>query len=231
MKIPPRQTLRESSITESGTRELGIEIKYPLTLGLHNINDLGGIIKTDNFGTMSFTPGVELEIPVNQRWYLRPSAHVGWGRELETKESAWIYSVGIKSRYAFPGKKFDWYLLNSLYYAGYTPDRGRSDHLAVGLLGVEVRQPLSKATLAGQAIDLHWSLLYSFLGNEIHFNLPDGNFDPVEDQLEAGFAISLRDGPYEFRFFKVRRLSLGYRFSSNGRFEAITFSMRSWFTR
>ena len=30
-RIPPRQTLRESSIDEEGKRKLGIEIQYPLT--------------------------------------------------------------------------------------------------------------------------------------------------------------------------------------------------------
>jgi len=231
MRIPPRQTLRKSSITESGQRKLGIEIKYPLTLGLHDVDDLGGIIESDNFGTVSFAPGVVLEIPINQRWHLRPFAHVGWGKELDSGDSAWIYYTGIKSRYSFPGKKYDWYLLNSLYYAGYTPDAGRSDHLAIGQLGVELRQPLGKATLFGQPVDLHWSLMYSFLGREIHFNLPDGNFDPVEDQYEAAIAMSLRNGPYKVWFFNVHRLGIGYQFSSNGRFKAITFSMRSWFTQ
>ena len=231
MRIPPRQTLRKSSITETGARKLGIEIKYPLTLGLHNIDDLGGIIESDNFGTVSFAPGVVLEIPVNQRWYLRPFVHAGWGKELETGDSAWIYFAGVKSRYTFPGKKYDWSLLNSLYYAGYTPDEGRSDHLAIGQLGVELRQPLARATLFGQPVDLHWSLMYSFQGREIHFNLPDGDFDPINDQYEAAIAMSLRNGPYKFWFFNVHRLGVGYQFSSNGRFRAITFSMRSWFTQ
>ena len=231
LRIPPRQTLRKSSITETGERKFGIEIKYPLTLGLHNIDDLGGIIESDNFGTVSFAPGVVLEIPVNQRWHLRPFVHVGWGKELETGDSAWIYYAGVKSRYIFPGKKYEWSLLNSLYYAGYTPDEGRSDHLAIGQLGVELRQPLDRATLFGQPVDLHWSLMYSFLGREIHFNLPDGNFDPIEDQYEAAIALSLRNGPYKFWFFNVHRLGVGYQFSSNGSFSAITFSMRSWFTQ
>jgi len=231
MRMPVRQTLRESSLTESGERQLGIQIKYPLTLGLHDVDDIGGILETDNFGTVSFAPGVELEIPINQRWYMRASAHIGWGKELNTGESAWIYYAGVKSRYAFPGKKYDWYLLNSLYYAGYAPDEGRSDHLAVAQLGAEFRQPLNKATLFGRNIDLHWSLMYSFLGNELHFNLPDGKFDPINDQIEVAIAMSLRDGPYEFWFFKVHRLGVGYQFSANGQFKAITFSMRSWFTQ
>ncbi len=230
LRLPPRQTLRKSSVTESGERRWGIEIKYPLTIGLHDVEDLGGIIQNDNFGTVSFVPGVELEIPINRRWYLRPFVHVGWGKELEVGESAWIYNVGVKSRYTFPAKKYEWSLLNSLYYAGYSPDEGRSDFLAVAELGIELRQPLRNATLTGRPVDLHWNLMYSFLGHELHFNLPDGSFDPIQDQIELGLQMSFRDGPFNFWFLKIQRLGLGYRFSSNGQFSAITFSLRSWFT-
>jgi hypothetical protein len=231
LRIPPRQILRKSSISDSGERKLGVEIKYPLTVGLHDVEDLGGIIENDNFGTVTFAPGVELEIPINKQWYLRTFAHIGWGKELQVGESAWIYYTGIKSQYEFPSKsQYKWYLLNSLYYAGYTPDKGRSDHLSVAEIGVEFLQPLNKASLAGRPIDLHWKLMYSFLGNEIHFNLPDGSFEPVEDQMEIALQTSFRDGPLKIWFLNVHRLGIGYRFSSSGEFSAITLSMRSWFT-
>ncbi|MGB5489024.1 MAG: hypothetical protein WBN06_16660, partial [Lysobacterales bacterium] len=45
VKAPIRQTLRTSSLTESGSRKLGVEIRYPVTVGLHDIEDLGGIIE------------------------------------------------------------------------------------------------------------------------------------------------------------------------------------------
>lgn len=231
IRAPIRQTLRESSFTETGNRKLGIEIRYPLTIGMHDIEDLGGIIENDNFATVSFTPGIELEIPINQRWYLRTLAHVGWGSDLGNDDSAWIYYAGIKSRYVFPAKNYQWSLLNGLYYAGYTPDEGRSDHLAVAQIGVELLQPLKKATIKGEPIDLHWTFMYSFLGNELHFNLPDGSFDPIQDQMEIGLQMSFRNRPFRVWFFDVQRLGLGYQFSSSGEFTAITFSMRSWFTK
>ena len=231
IRMPVRQVLRESSYSDTRQRKIGLELKYPLTIGLHNVDDIGGILETDNFGSITFAPGIEMEVPINDRWYIRSFAHIGWGKELNTGESAWIYYTGVKSRYAFPGQKYDWYLLNSLYYAGYSPDQGRSDHLAVAQLGAEFRQPLSNATLSGQPVDLHWSLMYSFLGRELHFNLPDGNFDPIEDQFEATIAMSLRNGPYEFWLFKIHRLGVGYQFSSNGQFKAVTIRLRSWFTQ
>ena len=232
LRVPPRQTLRSSSINENGERTLGVEIRYPLTVGLHDVEDLGEIFENDNFGTVSFVPGVEVEIPIKPQWYLRTFAHIGWGRELEGGDTAWIYYTGIKSRYSFPSKnQYQWYLLNSLYYAGYNPDKGRSDHLAVAEIGVEFLQPLKGASLAGRPLDLHWNLMYAFLGNDIHFNLPDGSFDPIKDQFEVGLQASFRDGPLKLWIFNIHRLGVGYRFNSSGEFSAITFSMRSWFTK
>jgi hypothetical protein len=231
LRMPPRQTLRKSSFSESGERELGFSIQYPLTLGLHNIDDLSGIIAQDNFGTVSFTPGLEVEIPVSKKWYLRSFAHVGWGTDLQTDESVWIYYAGVKSRYAFTERKYDWDLLSGIYYAGFTPDDGRSDHLAVADVGVELHHPLAKVTIAGRAINLHYNFMYSFVGNNLHFGLPDGEIDVVQDQLEAGIAMSFREGPYKLWFFNVERLALGYKFTSEGQFEAITLSMSSWFSK
>lgn len=231
VRAPIRQTLRKSSHTESGSARLGIEIRYPVTVGFHDIEDLGGIIENDNFATASFTPGVELEIPINQNWYLRTLAHVGWGSDLRSDDSAWIYYTGIKSRYVFPAEKYQWSLLNGIYYAGYTPDEGRSDHLAVAQIGTELRQPLNKARIQGEAVDLHWTFMYSFLGNELHFNLPDGTFDPIGDQLEVGLQMSLRNRPFKMWIFNIHRLGVGYQFSSDGQFTAITLSMNSWFRK
>ena len=232
LRVPPRQTLRESGFSDSGERKIGVEIHYPVTLGLHNIDNLPGLIEPDNFGTASFTPGVVWEIPVNERWYLRPSAHLGWGTDLRSDESAWIYYAGVKSQYSFPRRKFDWYLHNSLYFAGYTPDKGKSDRLAVARIGVELRQPLSEETLVGSAMGhIHWTLMYSFMGNELHFDLPEGHFDPIDDQFEAGVALSFRKGPFKLWFIPIHSLGLGYKFSSNGQFKAITLTTRTWFTR
>ena len=231
VRAPFRQVLRPSSLEESGTGKLGIEIRYPLTVGLHDIEDLGGIIENDNFASVAFAPGVELEIPITERWYLRTLAHVGWGTDIGADESAWIYYAGLKSRYVFPARKYQWSLLGGLYYAGFTPDEGRSDHLAVAQIGAELKQPLDKARFNGEPIDLHWTFMYSFLGNDLHFNLPDGRFDPIGDQIELGLQVSLRNRPFKVWFFDLQRLGVAYQFSSSGQFTAITFSMRSWFTK
>ena len=72
-RIPPKQVLRESGWHDNGDRKLGVEIEYPVALGLHQLDDLPDFIEFDNYGTISFTPGVRVEIPVSERWSLRRS--------------------------------------------------------------------------------------------------------------------------------------------------------------
>lgn len=230
LRVQPRQTVRESAISSGGTRTLGLEIRYPVSMGFHDTEDLPGIIEPDNFGTLSFTPGVELEIPVNEHWYLRTNAHLGRGTELDSGDSVWIYYAGIKSRYAFPGDKYEWALLNGLSYAGYTPDRGRSDHVSLAQLGVEFTQPLD-TTLAGRELDLNYHLVYSRPGNELRFGLPGGGFETIRDQYEAGVAVNLKGKPFRLWFIDIEQFGLAYQFSHDGSFRAITINLRSWFTR
>ena len=67
LRIPPRWYFRDSSIDESGKRQLGIEFHFPLTFGLHKLEQLDDFIDLDNIGTVSFNPGVEIEYPVSNR--------------------------------------------------------------------------------------------------------------------------------------------------------------------
>lgn len=231
VRIPPRQTIRQSSY-ENGQRKLGIEIHYPLTLGLHNLDfdDIPGIISPDNFGTVSFTPGVEVEIPVNESWALRPFIKVGWGKEFELDQSAWIYETGIKSRYEFSSKHVEWAFLGNIQFAGFNPSDGQRDDISSVLLGLEARQPLARA-FWGQEYDLHWHATFTKLDRELQFANGDGSFTNIEDIFEVGLAFSFRDRPFRFWFWKPARLGLGIKFSPDGDFQAITFTTRSWFTK
>ncbi len=231
LKIPVRQTLKTSSITESGKRAIGYEIDYALSIGIYSIDDLPGLVNPDNFATVIFTPGIKLEIPITRRWYLRPFLNFGWGSELEKNDSAWIYHAGIKSRYTFPGNNGRWSLLNSIYYAGYTPDDGPSNDLAAILTGIEFKQQLKKTSKTGSPIELHWGLSYSFLGDELTFGLPAGDIDSIDDQFEASLAYGYRNRPIKLWFMEFDRVGFGYRFSSNGLFKGVSLNIRSWFRR
>ena len=231
LSLPIRQVLRKSSLSESGQREIGVEIDWALSVGFYQIDDLPGLLDPDNFGSAVFTPGIELEIPITQKWTLRPYANFGWGTKLGSSDNAWVYYTGIKSRYIFPTASSNWALINSIYYAGYTPSVGSSSDLAVLQTGMEYRQKLKKISKKHGPVDLHWTLNYSYIGEELTFGLPDGSIDAVDDQIEMAVAYGYRNKPIKLWFMEFDNLGIGYRFSSNGTFKGISINFGSWFLR
>ena len=103
IRYTPRWEFREAEIAEDGTRTIGIEFRVPITFGLDNFSydDLIGSADPDNLSSLSFTPGIDITIPITEKWLLRPYGAVGWGGSFSSSESVLTYWGGIKSRYSF----------------------------------------------------------------------------------------------------------------------------------
>ena len=230
-RIPPRQTVRKSGFDEEGKRILGIEIQYPLSFGLHRLDDIPDFIDFDNYGTISFTPGVQIEIPVNRKWYLRPYAHIGAGYEKESDEWAGIWYGGLKSRYLLgESDKLSWSLLNAVYYAGYQPefkDRGRYGSVMTGL---EFNQSLGGLKLGGDPLRLNWHVTYNYLFDKLNFHVYEDRVVSIQDQWEIGLALTKANGPLKLWFMNFEHVGLSYETSSNGHYKAISLNLRSPFT-
>lgn len=230
LRIPPRQTLSRASLDEDGNRQLGIEIQYPVSLGLNKLDEIPDFVEFDNYSTISFTPGVQVEVPINRRWSLRPYAHLGYGWESETQEGAMIWYGGVKSRYLFSDSRYRWSLLNGLFFAGYKPefeDRGQYASLMTGL---EFNQPLQSFRLNDDPLYLNWHLTYDWFFDELSFHVDADNVESFRDQWELGLALGKRDRPIKIWFMSFEHIGLAYRWSSNANFNAITVNFRSPFT-
>jgi hypothetical protein len=230
LRIQPRQRIRDPVLLEDGERRLGVEILYPLSLGFSQLEDIPDFVEFDNYATISFTPGVVIEVPVNPRWALRPFAHVGYGWEFESREGALIGYGGVKSRYTLSDGRLRWSLLNGLYYAGYKPefeDRGQYGALMAGL---EFSQPLGNVELDGDPLFLNWHLTYNWYFDRLNFHSAADDFASFRDQWELGLAIAKRDQKLDFGFLSFEQIGLALRWSSDGNFNAITINFRSPFT-
>jgi len=230
LRIQPRQLLREPALDDQGQRRWGVEIVYPFSVGLNKLDDIPDFIEFDNYATLSFTPGVQLEVDVNPRWSLRPFVNAGLGWELESNERALIGYGGLKSRYRLREGRLRWSLLNGIYYAGYRPefeDRGQYGAL---MAGVELNQPLDRLEHQGETLDLNWHLTYHWYFDRLNFHSDADTFASFRDQWELGVAIGKRDRPLDLGFVSFEQIGLAYRWSSDGRFNAITVNFRSPFT-
>jgi hypothetical protein len=223
--------VRESGWHEDGKRKVGVEIQYPVALGLHRLDDIPDFIEFDNYGTITFTPGVQVEIPVNDRWYLRPYAHIGAGYERESGEWAGIWYGGLKSRYLLgESSRLRWSLLNAIYYAGYKPEYENRGRYASAMAGLEFNQPLSRFKIGGEQVWLNWHVTYNYLFDRLNFHVDEDNVESIDDQWELGLALGRGSQGMKIWFMTFEHVGLSFKMSSNGRYRAIAFNLRSPFT-
>jgi hypothetical protein len=230
LRIPPRQTLSRASLDEDGNRQLGIEIQYPVSLGLNKLDEIPDFVEFDNYSTISFTPGVQVEVPINPRWSLRPYAHVGYGWESETQEGAAIWYGGVKSRYLLSDSRSRWSLLNGLFFAGYKPEFEDRGQYASFMTGLEAKHPIQSFRLDDDPLYLNWYLTYDWFFDELSFHIDAERVESFRDQWELGLALGKRDAPIKIWFMSFEHIGLAYRWSSDANFNAITVNFRSPFT-
>jgi hypothetical protein len=230
LRIPPRQTVREAYLADDGRRKLGVEIQYPISVGLNQLEDIPDFIEFENYSTISFTPGVQVEIPINSRWALRPYAHIGAGYERKSGEWAGIWYGGIKSRYLMGDGRVRWSLLNGLYYAGYKPQFKNRGQYGAAMAGLEFSQPLKRLEWGGEPLFLNWHLTYSYFFDQLNFHVDEDTVESFRDQWELGLAFGHRGQGMKIWFMTFEHVGLAFRWSSNGKFDALTVNFRSPFT-
>ncbi len=231
-RMTPRQTLSEAGWDEDGERQIAFEITYPVTLGLHQLDDLPDFIEFDNYSTITFTPGLVVEYPVNEDWHIRPFVNAGGGYEQTSDEWAGVWYMGVTSRYALGAtRRTDWSLVNALYYAAYRPQFKNRGQYGSAMAGVQAEQRLERFRLFGEASSLHWHLTYDYYFDKLNFHVTETEVASIRDTWEAGVAIGLTGQRIRFGWFSFEQIGLAYKYSSNGRYRALTFNLRSPFTR
>lgn len=233
LRLAPKWALREAHLSEAGERNVGIDVKLMLTAGLDSfsLDDLPGAIRIDNLASLSAMPGIDVTVPVNERWTLRPYASLGWGRILGESDSAWTYWAGIKSRYSFVKGKLDWALVNSVAYVGYTPSDGPAAEFWPVMTGLEFDYPIAGKKVGGEQLFVSWHGLYTAFGKNLDLDFIIGAADLIRDQWELGFSIHKEKSRIEMGWLKFERLGLAYRVSSSGNLKGISLVFQSTFDR
>ena len=227
----PRQVLRAAVRPGAGARQIGVNVRYDATLGLYRLEDILDFSGVDNVSTLSFTPGIELEIPMNERWDLKTFTNLGWGTALSEDVSSWIYYAGVKSRY-MPGMgRGSLAILNGAWYAGYSPDHGKSGDLTAMFAGLEYRHGVSRPRWRGEQLDLVWHLGYTFMADPAEFGLRDASLKSIRDTVEIGLAIAPRNRPFRIWGLEFDRVGLTYSRGEDGEFGSVMLNLSSWFDR
>lgn len=231
IRYTPKKTLSEAFIDEENNRHVGVELRFPVTVGLNHfpLDDLPGSVNPENLANVSVTPAIYLTWPVNERWTLRPFAALGWGTLLGGDGSAWSYWGGLKSRWVLTSREPEFALVNSVGFVGYSPDTGSSSSFWPITSALEFRQPVSRPTAGSGSWVLHAHLAYTFFQD--HLDLVGRNLsnEPISDQWELGVALSRAKSPISIWRFNFDRLGLSYRFSTDGNLQGIGLIFSSLF--
>ncbi len=229
IRTASRWPVREARFDDAGNRTLGYTFRVPVTLGLarFDFEDIPGIVDPDNISTLSIGFAADIDIPINDRFSLRPIGELGFGTILGESGDAWTWRTELRSRYRFEAGKLDWALLASIGNTGFKPDDGDSDHFTFAALAAEFDYPINWLTTDDRQTLLHWHLGYTDFIDEISFSSGTTRLDSVANYWQLGLAIGRQEQPIKVWFLEFDRLGLAYKYGDNGRLRGITFVFRS----
>ncbi|HLT91603.1 MAG TPA: hypothetical protein VKZ85_11710 [Woeseiaceae bacterium] len=230
VRYAPRRLVREQSIA-GGERHYGLEVRVPVTVGLEHfpLDDLPGSVDPENFASVSVTPEVHVQVPVSERWTLRPFAALGWGTVLNGDESAWTWWAGLRSRYRMDAGRLGWSWLYSVAVVGHSPSEGPSSNFWPVMTAFEFDYPFGAREWQGEALFVNWHVAYTWFADELELFGPDRRFEQIRDQWQLGIGIHKADSPISMWRLRFDRLTLVYRVSSDGELRGIGLDFRSLF--
>ncbi len=216
VQVPISWTLRKPDENERGA--LGIRVLFPVTLGVETL-DLKSLLEgplSDRVEQFSFMPGVELEFPVSARWRLKTRAQLGWGTQLgSSSDRAWLYSLGLRSRYAWPDAPGHPAWISGVLWSGYNPRLGPSESLAKLSNGVEFDLTLSRWRFHGERMHLAPHLLADWYFNTADFfSLDENVFKQLDREWEIGLSAG-RDKPFSILKKEFNRIGFALRYSDD----------------
>jgi hypothetical protein len=190
----------------------GLKLKLPLTLGFYEfgIDDLfqGGF--ADQIQTLSFVPGLELELAVNDRWRLLPFVDVGAGKDLSGETWAGILALGVQSYVTVPLERKLLTVGNRLFWVGSKVEGVRSDAMAYFETGLDLRLPL-KVAVGGRPADISLYGINYLYFNNVEFQRDAAEPVSVDAENEIGVTFGT-DPPHAWWIFEAPRFGVSYRF-------------------
>lgn len=235
LSVRPGRELRESALSEDGRRAVGLRLRFPVALSVHSLDTTAPLsaFRLDNLSTISAVPGVEVEIPMNERWTLKTLSYVGWGKRLDSEDSAWIYWGGIRSALDFGQGKLRWTLVNGLTGVGYKPRGLPSDRVFPLLTGIDFSRPLPRRSLGGDRLYLNWHVAHTRYLDDVDFGLPDADGTPLRigREWELGLSVGKRERKIRIGPFGIERIGVAYRFNAGGDIKGIRLIVSSLFDR
>jgi hypothetical protein len=211
LRAPFAYTLRHSRYDMAAFRDrLGFRLLLPALVGIEDETD------TDfRFGTAAFVPGLEVQIPVNKYWTLKPFGQFGAGKDTAGGDIQYIYGGGVRSLVSFPWKKFSFGIGNSIILA---EDRDSASNESNGFsmleAGFDVRHPIG-LSFRNRAIDGGIFFAVSRFFNQVDFLEDGGKTERVNRIYNIGITLGTRE-PVSIWKIDFDRVGIDYRWGNAG---------------
>ncbi|MFN0039377.1 MAG: hypothetical protein ACKVP2_07700 [Burkholderiales bacterium] len=204
LQLPLSYTLREPEEDRWGFR-----ITLPVSIGFYDyqFDDILDEGLPNALNTLSFVPGLELEKQITARWRLKPYISAGAGWELDGDGYAWIYDVGLRSRFLIgEDKGVELALVNRLAVAGYDANDGSRQPLGYLAIGLDFVVP-AHAEVLGRPVIIGITPAYYYYFRRIHYaelNEPDNT---IGEEFELALSVLTRR-PFSIAGIEVDRIGI-----------------------
>jgi len=211
LRVPARYSLRPMQSGESAPIDrLGFRLLLPAVIAYQEETD------TDlDFGAFAFVPGLEIEIPVNKYWTLKPFGQMGAGKDTAGGTLQYIYGGGIKSLVSVPWRKFLFGIGNSWIVA---EDKDSSSHGTKGFslfnAGLDIRHP-TNLTVFDRQLDISGYFIVNYFKNAVDILSDDGDTSKLKTLYEAGLTFGVKE-PVDIWMVSFDRVGIDYRWGDEG---------------
>lgn len=225
------------SSTEAQTESTIVEIPVPITLrapddgkiGIRlrlsvffswnkvRFEEVGGDDIAASLRTLTVVPGIELMIPVGDRWLVRPYGQIGGLEALNMPGRRWMASLGARAVSRWPFEKWILSTGGRLEYTSvFDENWHRTDEVAFVDVGADFSFPLGFDLMGGPASAGVFVIPRAYF-NPASLASQDGFDLGVDAHLEVGASFQIHDKPKVWFVKLPSWYGLGIRWAKNNR--------------
>ena len=219
LRVPMAYTLRPSDYDKAEFRDkLGFRLLLPAVLALQEETDTNF-----TYGAAAFVPGLEVQIPVNKYWTLKPFGQLGVGKDSDGGNLEYIYGGGARSLIRFPWEKFVFNIGNSVILAeNRRSTKNETNGFSMLEAGLDVRHPIG-LTFRDRQLDASVFFVASRFFNRVEFFEDGGDTERVNVIYTFGLTLGT-DEPFSIWKVNLDRVGIDYRWGNAG-FRGIGFNL------
>jgi len=189
LRIPFAYTLRDARYDKAAFLDkLGFRLLLPALAAVEEETD-----SDFTFGSAAFVPGLEVQIPINKYWTLKPFGQFGAGKDTAGGDLQYIYGGGARSLVSFPWQKFNFGIGNSIILA---EDRDSTSKESSGFsmleAGLNVSRPIG-LSFRNRALDAGVFFVARRFFNRVDFLEDGGETERVNRIYTIGVTLGARD--------------------------------------